>query len=160
MKVAGTGHRPEKLGGYSKDIFNSLVLIAEKSLKSLKPTKVISGMALGWDQALAQASINLNIPLIAAIPFTNQDKVWIDSSKTYYKELLSKASEIVNVSNDNDYNIKYMQLRNEWMVDNCDVLLAMFDGTNGGTANCINYAEQKKKTIINVYSDFKKLNLV
>ena len=34
-----------------------------------------------------------------------------------------------------------MQERNEWMVNNCDVLIAVWDGTSGGTANCVKYAE-------------------
>jgi uncharacterized phage-like protein YoqJ len=157
MIIAGTGHRPNKLGGYSEDNFKRLVAIGEKWLKEFDTTKVISGMALGWDQALAQAAINLNIPLIAAIPFKNQDKVWQYNSKKYYKELLSKAFEINNVSGMDDYKVQYMQRRNEWMVDNCDILLAMFDGTEGGTANCVRYAELKNKKLLNIYSDYIKL---
>lgn len=55
MILAVTGHRPNKLGGYSKQAYRKLVKIAEVNLKKLNPDKVISGMALGWDQALAQA---------------------------------------------------------------------------------------------------------
>lgn len=157
MIIAGTGHRPDKLGGYSDDNFKKLVVIAEKWLKEFDATKVISGMALGWDQALAQAAINLEIPLVAAIPFKNQDKVWQYNSKKYYKELLAKASEINNVSGMEDYKIEYMQRRNEWMVDNCDILLAMFDGTSGGTAKCVRYAELKNKKLLNIYPDYIKL---
>ena len=62
MIVAGTGHRPNKLGGYNNESFLKLVNIAEDALKQMEVTEVISGMALGWDMALAQAAINLNIP--------------------------------------------------------------------------------------------------
>jgi uncharacterized phage-like protein YoqJ len=155
MIVAGTGHRPDKIGGYSEANFKKLVALAEKSLKEIGASKVISGMALGWDQALAQAAINLKIPLIAAVPFTNQDKVWTDKSKKYYQELLTKANVTINVSEMDDFKSEYMQKRNVWMVDNCDILLAMFDGTSGGTANCVRYAESKNKKIINIYSEFK-----
>lgn len=157
MIVAGTGHRPDKLGGYSQDNFNRLVLIAEKGLRGLKATKVISGMALGWDQALAQAAINLSIPFIAAIPFTNQDKFWNETSQAYNKILLSKAIEVVNVSGMDDYRVEYMQKRNEWMVDNCDILLSMFDGSSGGTKNCVQYAQLQDKKILNMFSEFQKL---
>lgn len=37
-----------------------------------------------------------------------------------------------------------------WMVDNCDLLIAVHDGSPGGTANCVNYANQKNKKIINI----------
>lgn len=159
MIIAGTGHRPDKLGGYSEDNYKILVSIGEKYLKMLMPTKVISGMALGWDQALAQAAINLKIPLVAAIPFSTQDKVWSDNSKKYYRELLCKATEIINVSDTDDYKLEYMQQRNVWMVDNCDILLAMFNGTQGGTENCLKYAETRNKKIINLYPDFKETQI-
>lgn len=41
-----------------------------------------------------------------------------------------------------------MQNRNKKMVDACDKLIAIFDGTNGGTANCVNYAKYINKEII------------
>ena len=151
MIIAGTGHRPDKLGGYTEANFDRLVTIAEKWLKGLKASKVISGMALGWDQALAQAAINLEIPLIAAIPFTDKAKVWSDKSKAYNQYLLDKAQEVVNVSGMDDYSVEYMQKRNIWMVDNCDILLAMFDGSSGGTKNCIQYAESQNKRMVNAY---------
>lgn len=93
MVVAGTGHRPNKLGGYSKEAFKKLVDIAEKALRQVKVTEVISGMALGWDMALAQASINLNIPFIAAVPFKGQEIKWNKEIQIYYQELLEKAKK-------------------------------------------------------------------
>jgi len=80
MILSGTGHRPDKLGGYSDSAFDNLVKIAEDYLKESKPDKVISGMALGWDQALAEACVNLNIPFIAAVPFKGQESKWYQSS--------------------------------------------------------------------------------
>ena len=38
-----------------------------------------------------------------------------------------------------------LQKRNEWMVDHCDILIAVWDGTSGGTANCVNYAQSVNK---------------
>ena len=41
-----------------------------------------------------------------------------------------------------------MQIRNQWMVDNCELLIAVFDGTSGGTANCVNYAKSIRKNTV------------
>ncbi len=41
-----------------------------------------------------------------------------------------------------------MDKRNKWMVDNCDLLIAVWNGTSGGTANCVNYAKSINKQII------------
>lgn len=151
MIIAGTGHRPNKLGGYGVEAFNKLVKIAEDYIKSLdiKPT-IISGMALGWDQALAQAAINMECNLIAYIPFEGQEAMWPKKSQTYYKYLLDKCNNKVYCSNPG-YSARKMQKRNEDMVDNCDIVLALYDGTVGGTYNCIKYATKQKKEIVNLF---------
>ena len=41
------------------------------------------------------------------------------------------------------YTSAAMQVRNEWMADHCDVLLALWNGTPGGTANCLRYFTQR-----------------
>lgn len=155
--VSGTGHRPDKLGGYSDEAFEKLVKIAESGLKRIKVTEVISGMALGWDMALAQAAINLGIPFRAAIPFKGQELMWIKKSQDYYNELLSKATEVVIVC-EGGYSASKMQIRNEWMVNNSDVVYAMYNGDKfGGTYNCVTYAEKQNKIIINLYNKFKNV---
>lgn len=151
MKIAITGHRPNKLGN-DYDLISPLIKELEKLLhgdiiSGYSPTHLISGMALGIDTLWAIMAIRYNIPLIAAIPFTNQDAVWPQKSKTIYRTLLSKAHEVINVSSQIEYEPKHMQLRNEWMVDNCDLLVAIWDGTSGGTANCIKYAEGRKAIV-------------
>ncbi len=157
MKIAGTGHRPNKLGGYSDQAFDKLYDIAWGYLSTNIQfiNQVISGMALGWDQALAKAAIDLNISTIAAIPFKGQEIMWQKPSIKLYNDLLEKCSEIVIVS-EGKYSPHKMHLRNEWMVDNCDILLAMWNGDKfGGTYNCISYAKKKldSDNIINLYSE-------
>lgn len=152
--VAGTGHRPNKLGGYGKEVFDILVSIAEGWLKVNRPTGVISGMALGWDMALAQASINLGIPFVAAVPFKGQECKWPEQSQREYNRIINHAAKVIYVC-EPGYAPYKMQKRNKWMVDRCNILLAMWDGTEGGTGNCISYANKKSTQIINLYN---KLN--
>jgi len=156
MIIAGTGHRPNKLGGYGYDIYELLLKTASKAIDGFA-TKVISGMALGWDQALAEAAINLNIPFIAAVPFRGQEGKWPPPSKRKYQKLISKADEVVYVCDDG-YAPHKMQERNKWMVDNCDSVLALWDGSAGGTSNCIIYAKSVKKKIVNLWPYWVKLN--
>jgi uncharacterized phage-like protein YoqJ len=148
--LAATGHRPNKLGGYGNDVFQHLKMLAQAVFVSERPNKVISGMALGWDQAWAEAAIEEDIPLIAAIPFDGQESVWPESSKVKYRQLLSKTENVVVIC-PGSYAAWKMQKRNEWMVDNCDRLVALWDGTSGGTANCVRYAESVKKPISNLW---------
>lgn len=150
MIIAGTGHRPNKLGGYGNDVFESLIQLATLALEKYEPARVISGMALGWDQALAQAAINLSVPFDAYVPFTGMDAKWPTSSQQYYLSLLCNAREVVECSPPG-YSAYKMQVRNERMVDDCDLLLALWDGSTGGTANCLKYAVTQQRPVKNLW---------
>ena len=150
MIVAFTGHRPNKLpGGYKlpNPTYNKVCQEIEKALKDLKPEKVISGMALGVDQWAAYISYKLKIPFIAAIPFEGQETAWPQQSQNTFRVLRKLASEEVIVSPGGYANEK-MQIRNQWMVDHCDLLIAIWDETKGGTGNCVEYARSIKKPIL------------
>ena len=77
--IAGTGHRPQKLGGFGETANSTLRRFARAWLEILAPERGISGMALGWDQALAAAAVDLAIPFVAAVPFASQAVKWARS---------------------------------------------------------------------------------
>jgi uncharacterized phage-like protein YoqJ len=158
MIVAFTGHRPnnKSMGGYNlpNPTYNFVCQQIEKHLKELKPEKIISGMALGVNQWAANIAVKLRIPFIAAVPFANQESKWPEKSRIIYQKLLTKAHDIVFVSPPG-YKKHKMQVRNEWMVDHCDLLIGVFDGTSGGTANCIAYAKSCNKNIIIIDPNLK-----
>jgi uncharacterized phage-like protein YoqJ len=149
MIVSFTGHRPNKLGGYKlpNPAYLYVCQQLEKTLKELQPTEAISGMALGIDQWAANVCLKLGIPFTAAIPFVGQEKAWPQSSQQTYHKLLSKATKQVIVCQ-GGYAPQKMQTRNEWMCNHCDQLIAVWDGTPGGTGNCVQYAKSINKTII------------
>jgi uncharacterized phage-like protein YoqJ len=144
--VAGTGHRPDKLGGY--DYYNSKREWVRQEIRAalnyLKPEHGISGMALGFDQDLASVFIEMAIPFTAAIPFLGQEDAWPEHSRKFFDWLLERADDVVIVS-PGAYAAWKMQVRNEWMVDRCDWLLACWDGTSGGTKNCVDYAKKVQR---------------
>lgn len=159
--IAVTGHRPHKLGNeYSMDGLVSKKVYAEllSQVLLLKPCMMISGMALGVDMIFAQVAIDLKIPFTAAVPFLGQESKWPQASKDVYNAILSKAEKIVTVSPGHYASFK-MQKRNEWIVNNCGTLLAVWDGSAGGTANCVVYAAKKNKNIIRINpTDFLPTN--
>jgi uncharacterized phage-like protein YoqJ len=153
MILAGTGHRPDKLGGYDPQTTKKVLHFAEAVLKAHTPSVVISGMAQGWDMALAQAAINLSIPFRAYIPFIGQEQVWPSATRLYYKALLEKA-ELVKICSTGGYSKASMQQRNQQMVDDCDVVAALWNGSDGGTANCLSYAIFVGKPYYNFWPQF------
>ncbi len=149
MIVAFTGHRPDKLGGYKlpNPTYMRVCKEIDKLLKELKPEKVITGMALGVDQWAAMIAHKLGIPFLAAIPFEKQETKWPEESQKTWRLLRKLASEEVIVS-PGGYSAEKLQTRNQWMVDHCDKLIAIWNGSSGGTENCINYAKSIEKEII------------
>jgi len=151
MIITFTGHRPNKLGGYIEPNPTSRLVrqLIRQQLERMKPDSAISGMAQGVDLWAAEICYVLHIPYTAAVPFVGQEMLWPELAKNRWRYLLGRAANVVVVS-EGEYSAKKMQKRNEWMVDNADVLLAVWDGTSGGTANCVRYAEKKKKQIVRI----------
>lgn len=149
MIIAVTGHRPNKLWGYNYEVpqYISLKNKMQEILEEQKPEYIISGMAIGVDTVFAIAGLQLEIPLECAIPCLNQEQMWSEEAKKLYHKILDRAWKITYVSKE-PYAAWLMQKRNEYMVDNCDLLIAVWDGTAGGTANCVKYAKATNKQII------------
>lgn len=148
--IALTGHRPNKLWGYNTaDAHYQVVRDALKeTIRKTGAGTVISGMALGFDQLGADvAASDPDLRLVAAIPFRGQESKWPYQSRHQYYQLLDKADEQVIVS-DGEYSPKKMMDRNRWMVDHADIVVALWDGTPGGTKNCVDYAVARGKNIL------------
>jgi len=157
-KIAFTGHRPNKIGGYNnahplriavKQAIEDALKRAITKFGDTHEITVITGGALGVDQDAARVAHSLGLPFIVASPFVGQEGNWPKSSKDTYSKMLSYAKEVVVVS-EGGYDPAKMQIRNQWMVDNCDALVAVWDGTSGGTANCVRYALSVGKAIVRI----------
>lgn len=160
MRIAVTGHRPNKLNN-EYNLNGPMSLWIKKKLYEVieaeKPTQIISGMALGVDTIWALSAIEHKIPLLAAIPFEGQEKIWPQESKDLFNYILNHPETTKYIVSEGVYAPYKMQIRNKWMVDNCDVLVGVFDGTAGGTKNCVTYANSvNKKTIIIDPKDYRQ----
>ena len=153
MKVMVTGHRPIKIGGYDRDNpirsrINEQVRNILRNVNEVIPVTGITGMAIGTDQDFALICKELEIPYFSYVPFEGQESVWPAIAKDEYYDLLGSSEEVVYVNNGN-YTPKKMQLRNEAMVNNSDLAIAVWNGdTRGGTYNCISYLKKTKKVPI------------
>jgi len=156
--VSFTGHRPAKIGGYSipNPTYNYVMDGLRNILKELKPEKALSGMAIGVDTMAAEVCIELGIKFEAVVPFVGQEKYWPAEAQERYLKLLSLANSTKVVS-PGGYAPWKMQVRNEYLVDHCDKLIAVWDDSSGGTKNCVDYAISKKKHIIRI--DPRKANV-
>lgn len=154
MILSVTGHRPDKLGGYRipNPVYNEVIQRLDIALMTLRPDKVITGMALGVDQWVAELCVKNDLPFIAAIPFQNFSTPWPDFSRAHYEYLLSKAERVHLCSTNTTYSPDLLFVRNQWMVDNSDELLAvrrpdLVESRTGGTIGTMDYARRRRRTI-------------
>jgi uncharacterized phage-like protein YoqJ len=146
--VAGTGHRELPYD----DTF--LLDIAQRALIKAKPKLVLSGMAQGWDTILAEAAVSLGIPFNAICPFKGQGSNWPEEAKKRYIELLAKAKEVIYTSD--HYHKHCFFVRDRYLVDNSDILFAMWDGREkGGTFYTVKYSIES----LEKRPEYKMLNL-
>ena len=148
MILAATGHRPDKIG-LSYDL-DRLREFARRELQSLKPDALISGLARGWDTAVALAAVDLRIDLIVSIPFEGQQDRWPTADQGRYGMLRGCARE-EHVMSREPRTEAYRQ-RDYWMVDRGSAVLALFNGSPGGTKMTVDYAESRDRAVLNLWS--------
>lgn len=142
-----TGHRPIKLGGYGPSLIQQRIrawLRTEllEAVVGRMGVVAVSGMALGVDQWFAEEAIHLCIPLDCYLPFAEQSTRWPRAAQVHYQSLLDRARAIIVVSK-GGYSPAAMQRRNESMVDAAQRHLAVYDGSPGGTRNCVEYGKRR-----------------
>lgn len=164
MIVAGTGHRPPRLSkeGYADLRLAPLlrVLCAEwLEPRAAEIACVISGMASGFDQALAWAAHDVGIPFKAYVPFKTQSFGWPEAARREYERLLSHASEYVIVSEGEYAAWKYLA-RDERMVDDASDVLALYDGHGkGGTYHTVRYSLSQNKPVHHLWKRFSEMGV-
>ncbi len=144
-----TGHRPEKLPwGYDETdarcaALKGRIADALEALYARGYRHFISGMALGADTYLCEAALALRdrypgVTVEAAVPFAGQSNRWTPEARERHRRLCEACD--VNTVLRQDYTRWCMFERNRYMVDRSSLLLAVFDGSAGGTKYTVDYA--------------------
>lgn len=154
LKICFTGHRPKGLPwGYDEEkesclLFKNVMFsIIEKAIIN-GYTYFISGMTLGVDMICAEIVLELkkkykNVVLECAIPCLNQEKKWSSSQQERYRKIFKKA-DVVHYVSENEYTYNCMNDRNNYMVEQSDVVIAVWNGKPSGTGNTVKMAVWKE----------------
>ena len=155
LKISFTGYRPEKCPYFSED--DPMCVDLKERLKNTIEKYILggaeefyTGMARGVDTWSAEAVLELkqnypDIRLNAVIPFNGQESSWDIEDKLRYRKILGLCDSSVTTCP--VYMKGCMMIRNRYLVDNCDVLIAVYDGKPGGTRYTVEYARQCEKKI-------------
>lgn len=147
-----TGHRVHLLGGYH--VQPRLEHLALVTLADIRPSLVCTGMALGWDQAVATACISLDIPFVAVVPgFAlngSQYSRWPVAAQAQYHKLLHAAHEVETLPwAGAGREFHYRDLR---LVERCDEMLALWNGDpSTGTGKTVRMCQDARKPVRNVW---------
>ena len=145
-----TGHRPEKI--------NTPIEIIKKNLEKeirhaidLGYDTFLTGMASGTDTWAAEIVLNLKakgtpIRLACAIPFKGVERNRSEELQKRFHEILDAADDAVYMSK--KYARWVFLSRDEWMVENSSYVIAVYNGTKGGTEFAVDYAKKMGRTVV------------
>lgn len=174
IHIALTGHRPTKLGGYDITtpayvaMQRDLETYIEKNLAVYQQVVGHSGLALGADTIWSKAILAMKekypgrVLFHAEVPMLEQSEAWFkESDITFWDEQIAKADfktvsgslEGLSGQRRNNEARRLLLKRNEQMVSACDVLLAVHDGSKGGTSHAVDYAKRRNILTITVHPE-------
>ena len=152
MVCSFTGHRPRKLPFLSDETDEKYIRLKavlkreiKKKIESGTDT-FMSGMALGIDMLAAKTVLELkeeypSVKLVAVIPCEDQGRWWKGNDAAEYKRILSLCDEKTVLSE--RYTPYCMHVRNKYLVEHAQSMIAVWDGSDGGTGNTVTLAKKK-----------------
>lgn len=147
-----TGHRPEKLM-YEEEKIKILLEKAVDDAIADGYVTFITGMARGTDIWAAEIVLerrkhNKNLHLICAIPHPGFENRRGTYEKEKYKKIINNADYVQTISN--HYYRACYQIRNKFMVDRSNRVIAVYSGIPSGTKNTVDYANKIGIEVINI----------
>lgn len=147
-----TGHRPKKMDMGEKEVKSLLEKAIDDAIAEGYVT-FITGMAMGTDIwageiVLERKKLNKDIHLICALPHPGFENRRSLTEKMRFNQIIKNA-DLVKEINDHYFTGCY-QVRNEWMVDHSNLVIAGFNGQKSGTKNTVDYAKRKGVNVVNV----------
>ena len=147
-----TGHRPDKMEFGEKEIKPLLEKAIDEAISKGFVT-FITGMAMGTDIWAAEIVLdrrkkNNDLHLICALPHPGFESRRSFVEKMRFSKIIKNADLVKEINN--HYFTGCYQVRNEWMVDRSNLVIAVFNGQKSGTKNTVDYAKKQGLTINNV----------
>lgn len=147
--VAFSGYRSEKLPENIDPIRINLKESIQDCIEKGYDT-FLCGMADGFDLMAAELVIDFKksteVKLICIVPFDDGR-----AKNEFYNYVLENSDDRIVLSDKFSYNSYYK--RNDYMIDNCDMLICYYDGRYGGTEYTVDYANKKGVPVINLWDN-------
>jgi hypothetical protein len=156
MIITGIASSPQFLFERSNLASPELVYLAKRALAEYGATRLITSLSPGWEQALAKAAIELEIPYTVAIPYPGRDLEWKRELRIHYLDLLARASEVYQVAE--FCNETALIESHLWRMERSDLMLALWDYEfEGEVFSIMSFALKNGKQVANLWEDWKHL---
>ena len=150
MIITGIAHSPSRLREKKEIPSLELAFLAVRALQEYQATRLVTTLAPGWEQALAKAAIELEIPYTVAVPFPRPNFFWHPDSEKLYMELLAGADEARKV--------KDPPVEINWRIAQANLILALWDYEfQGEVYTLVDQALRMGKKVANLWQDWEAL---
>lgn len=150
MRVAVTGHQPPLLGGYDDVVTARLLALARSWIDGQAPCEIISGMAAGWDMAMAEAAVDAGVPLVAALACPGQNRGWPVDARQRFERVMAAAS-VVHVM---PGGAGMWARRDGWVLARGEIVVALWSGIESGTGRAVAKARRLGKPVLNLWPEW------
>lgn len=142
--IMGTGSRSFVTHPHRLEMYNHLVDHMKALYQQHDDVVFVSGMAEGWDEAIAKAALRNNMPYIAVVPFPSYGIHYWSHHRSFLKtdridvfnQLLVGAEYVRYTASDHDIRSAANFYRNQVMVDMSNHAL-VFNPTSSGTKDAV-----------------------
>lgn len=154
-----TGHRPEKLPWGHNEADKRCIALKRRLRDAVAAAyeegfrHFICGMARGCDFYFAETVLELrcehpDITLEAAIPCAQQSASWSANHRERWAHIVVQCDKTTVLQE--FYTPDCMLRRNRYMVDRSSLVIAVYDGSNGGTRRTLEYALSRKIPFVDI----------
>jgi hypothetical protein len=151
MIITGIAHPPSRLREKKEIPSLELSFLAVRAFQEYPATRLVTNLAPGWDQALAKAAIEFEIPYTVTVPLSRTESLRHPDVSKLYKELLANADEARNVKDPTGESL--------WRVTQADLILALWDYEfQGEVFTQIDGALRMGKQVVNLWPDWEALH--
>ena len=146
------GHRPTELGGYDDNpvtdaVRGRLAEVVAAKAQMYADLVVVSGLRLGAEMMGAEVAVELDVPLVAVLPYPDPDSVWPDASRARFRALVDSARDVVllqkRVPDSKQQAGGALARRDAWLVRNIDEALLVWDGKDAGLGRLFRSLEDR-----------------
>ncbi len=162
--VAFTGNRklnaPQgvRVNNLKFEVYKRTYALIEEAYNEGK-RQFLSGMAQGFDMIAAEAVLKLrdeydDVELIAIIPFEGQADNFSYEDQSRYDRILDEADQII-ITSPTYSGPKVYYIRNNYLADNANYIIAYSSGSGRGTAYTLQRAIDRGAKFHNIFDNLK-----